>query len=102
MTSNKRLPEDLPGRYANPDTAATWTIASADAGAELRIAGPLLTASGPWEIEPVAGDCIRIYTPLTLFRGWVDARVQRDGAGKVTGLHIDGGRVKGLVFTRLG
>jgi CubicO group peptidase (beta-lactamase class C family) len=102
VTSDKRLPEDLPGRYANPDTAATWTIASADTGAELRIAGPLLTASGPWEVEPVEGDCIRIYTPLTLYRGWVDARVQRDGAGKVTGLHIDGGRVKGLVFARLG
>jgi D-aminopeptidase len=95
-----RLPRDLPGRYTNPDTAATWTITATDTGAELRIAGPLLTGSAPWEIEPSEGDCIRIYTPLTLYRGWVDTIVQRDAAGRVTGLHVDGGRVKGLVFTR--
>jgi D-aminopeptidase len=95
-----RLPADLPGRYANPDTASVWTIMATDAGAELRIAGPLL-AAGPWEIEPIDGDCIRIYTPLTLYRGWLDTRVQRDAQGRVTGLHIDGGRVKGLVFKRL-
>jgi D-aminopeptidase len=109
------LPADLPGRYANPDTAATWTITAAASstgagtgtatatavGAELHIAGPLLLTSAPCEIEPIDGDVIRIYTPLTLYRGWLDARVSRDGAGQVTGLHVDGGRVKGLVFSRL-
>jgi CubicO group peptidase (beta-lactamase class C family) len=95
-----RLPADLPGRYTNPDTAATWTVTATDTGMELRVAGPLLTGSGGWEIEPVEGDCIRIYTPLTLYRGWVDTVVQRDAAGRVTGLHINGGRVKGLVFAR--
>ncbi|HEY1931416.1 MAG TPA: serine hydrolase domain-containing protein [Acetobacteraceae bacterium] len=91
-----RLPEGLSGRYANPDTAATWIIS----GAELRLSGPLLQAAGPWEIEPIEGDCIRIQTPLTLYRGWVDTRVLRDAAGRVSGLHVDGGRVKGLVFSR--
>jgi D-aminopeptidase len=95
-----RLPLDLPGRYANPDTAATWTITATDAGGELRTAGPLLTGTGPWEIEPVEGDCIRIYTPLTLYRGWMDTTVLRDATGRVTGLRVDGGRVKGLVFSR--
>jgi D-aminopeptidase len=97
-----RLPADLPGSYANPDTAATWTIAATDAGAELRVAGPLLLASEPWEIEPIEADIIRIYTPLTLYRGWLDTRVLRDTSGRITGLHVDGGRVKGLVFTRVG
>jgi hypothetical protein len=96
------LPADLPGSYANPDTAATWTIAATDTGAELRVAGPLLLASEPWEIEPIEADIIRIYTPLTLYRGWLDTRVLRDAFGRISGLHVDGGRVKGLVFARAG
>jgi CubicO group peptidase (beta-lactamase class C family) len=94
------LPADLAGRYTNADTAATWTISVTDTGADVRIAGPLVQA-GPWEIAPIESDHIRIYTPITLFRGWLDATVQRDGAGKITGLRVDGGRVKGLEFTRL-
>jgi CubicO group peptidase (beta-lactamase class C family) len=99
VVAEARLPEDLPGRYVNEDTAATWSISATDTGAELRIAGPVLSA-GPWEIVPIQGDIIRVYTPLTLYRGWLDTRVLRDGAGRITGLHLDGGRVKGLVFTR--
>ncbi len=94
------LPPDLAGRYTNADTAATWAITATDVGAELRIAGPLVQA-GPWDIAPVEGDHIRIYTPITLYRGWLDTTVRRDAGGKITGLHVDGGRVKGLVFTRL-
>lgn len=94
------LPADLPGRYANADTAATWTIAATSAGAELRVAGPLVQA-GPWEIAPIEGDHIRIFTPITLYRGWLDTTVQRGPDGAVTGLRVDGGRVKGLLFARL-
>jgi len=102
VTPGARLPADLPGRYANPDTAAIWTITATGTGAELRVAGPLLLGPVAWEIEPIEGDVIRIYTPLTLYRGWLDTRVLRDGAGRITGLHVDGGRVKGLVFARVG
>jgi hypothetical protein len=69
---------------------------------EVRVAGPLLAAGGGWEIEPIEGNNVRIYTPLTLYRGWLDTRVLRDAAERVTGLHVDGGRVKGLVFARVG
>jgi hypothetical protein len=102
VASGARLPADLAGRYVNPDSAATWVIDATDTGAELRIAGPLLAAGGVWEIEPIEGDVIRIYTPLTLYRGWLDTRVLRDAAGRVTGLHVDAGRAKGLVFARVG
>jgi D-aminopeptidase len=101
VAEGARLPADLLGRYANPDTAAAWTITATDTGAELRVAGPLLTGTGPWEIEPIEGDFVRIYTPMGLYRGWVDTIVQRDSAGRVTGLHVDGGRAKGLVFSRV-
>jgi D-aminopeptidase len=94
-----RLPDDLPGRYYNPDVAATWTVTATATGMTLRIAGPLRTA-GPWEIEPIEGDFIRIISPMTLFRAWLDVRVLRDAAGRITGLHANGGRVKDLVFER--
>ena len=95
------LPADLPGRYANPDTAATWTITATASGADLHVAGPLLRTGQPWEIAPIEGDVMRIYTPLTLYRGWLDTRVLRDLQGRITGLHVDGGRAKGLVFSRI-
>ena len=93
------LPVDLPGRYVNVDTAAAWTIAATDAGMTLRIAGPL-RAAGPWEIEPIEGDFIRVISPMTLFRAWLDVRVLRDAGGRITGLHVDGGRARNLVFAR--
>ena len=96
-----RLPTDLPGRYAHADTAAIWTITATEASAVLHVSGPLLTNVGPWKIGPIEGDCIRICTPLTLYPGWVDVVLQRDARGQVTGLHVDGGRLKGLVFSRL-
>ena len=76
--------------------ATPWTIS----GASLRIEGPLRTA-GPWDIEPVEGDCIRIYTPMILDRGWLDCRILRDAGGGITGLTVGSGRVRGVVFSRL-
>ena len=93
------LPADLPGRFYNPDIAATWTIAATETGMTMRVAGPLRSA-GPWEIEPIEGDFIRIISPMTLFRAWLDVRVLRDASGRISGLHVDGGRVKNLVFVR--
>lgn len=100
VVAGAALPADLPGRYVNPDVAATWTIVEGDRGMTLRVAGPLV-AAGPWQIEPVEGEVIRLFTPMTLFRAWLDARVLRDSAGEVTGLVVDGGRVKGLVFNKI-
>ena len=93
------LPSDLPGRYENIDTAATWTIETTGQVATLEVSGPLLRRAR-WEIEPIEGDFFRVISPSVLFRGWFDCRVLRDAAGAVTGLHVDGGRVKGLVFER--
>jgi CubicO group peptidase (beta-lactamase class C family) len=94
-----RLPADLPGRFYNPDIAATWTVAATGTGMIVRVAGPLLVAR-TCEIEPIEGDFIRIISPMTLFRAWLDVRVLRDATGRITGLHADGGRVKDLVFER--
>jgi CubicO group peptidase (beta-lactamase class C family) len=94
-----RLPADLAGRYTNADIAATWTIAGTDQAATVHVAGPLLTGT-TWEIEAVEGDFIRIVTPSPLFRAWLDGHVLRGPDCTITGLRVDGGRVKGLTFRR--
>jgi D-aminopeptidase len=98
VTGDGRLPADLPGRYHNADMAATWTIGSDESGAALHVAGPLCVA-GPWEVEPIEGDFIRIVSPTPLFRAWLDARVLRDARGRITGMQVDGSRVRNLLFS---
>jgi hypothetical protein len=93
------LPHDLPGHYSNPDISATWTITPAGSGMTMHIVGPL-RATGPCEIESIEGDCIRIISPITLYRAWLDVRVLRDATGAITGLHVDSGRARNLLFTR--
>jgi hypothetical protein len=78
--------------------AATWTIGSDESGAALHVAGPLCVA-GPWEVEPIEGDFIRIVSPTPLFRAWLDARVLRDARGRITGMQVDGSRVRNLLFS---
>jgi CubicO group peptidase (beta-lactamase class C family) len=99
LSGEARLPADLPGRYSSPDMAATWTVSPRDGGMALHVLGPL-RAAGPWEIEPIEGDFIRIISPTPLFRSWLDVRVLRDANERITGLHVDGGRVRGVVFAR--
>jgi D-aminopeptidase len=93
------LPMDLPGRYSNPDCATDWTIASTDAGMTLRVDGPLRIGS-TCEIEAVEDDFIRVITPMTLFRAWLDVRVVRDAESRIVGLNVDGSRARNLRFTR--
>jgi CubicO group peptidase (beta-lactamase class C family) len=91
------LPEGLDGVYENPDTAATWSIGAG----EVRVIGPLVRG-GAWSAEPIEADVIRIVAPGNLYRSWFDVRVLRDASGQISGLRADGGRAKGLVFTRCG
>lgn len=100
VAPDARLPTDLAGRYANPEVAATWSIACTEHGAGVHVAGPLLSGTR-WDVEAIEADFIRIVTPSPLFRGWLDGRVLRDRNGTITGLHVDGGRAKGLTFTRV-
>jgi D-aminopeptidase len=99
VSADAAPPADLPGRYHNADMAATWNIVTDETGMGLHVAGPLRTA-GPWGIEPIEGDCVRIVSPTPLFRAWLDGRVVRDTGGRITGLHVDGGRVRNLLFAK--
>lgn len=95
------LPGGLAGTYASDEMAATWTIAPDGDGLVVRAAGPV--ARGPaWPIEPIDSNDVRVHVPGTLMRGWLDTRVMRDGSGAVTGLMVQGGRVKHALYARVG
>jgi hypothetical protein len=94
------LPDGLEGVYANDEIAATWTIRRDGGALTLRVDGPHVR-SGRWEIAAIEGDMIRILPPARLYRSWIDARVQRDEAGAVVGLAVNGGRARRLSFARL-
>ncbi len=99
------LPPGLPGTYRNDEIAATWTVTETETDTgpvmTVRAAGPHVT-SAAWPIEPVEGDVIRILPPGRLYRNWLDVRVRRDAGGRVTGLAVNGGRARLLVFDRVG
>ncbi|MBK1657965.1 serine hydrolase domain-containing protein [Paracraurococcus ruber] len=94
-------PEGLAGTWRCEELDATWTVAPADDGLAVQVRGPV-SASGPWQVLPVEGDCFRVLTPATLFQGWVDAKALRDAAGRLAGFAVTGSRVRGMRFTRAG
>ncbi|MCB4820838.1 serine hydrolase domain-containing protein [Roseicella aerolata] len=93
------LPAGLAGTYRCEELDTVWTLAAEGDGLAARVRGPL-TAAGPWPVQPIEGDCIRLLTPATLFQGWVDAKLARDAAGRITGLIVSGARARGLRFAR--
>jgi hypothetical protein len=94
------LPEDLPGRYESAELDAVWSITPREGGLmRARADGPVVRG-GEMRVEPIDGDFIRVVVPRALFDAWNDVRVLRDKAGRISGLHVDGGRARGLVFTR--
>ncbi len=97
---NAALPDGLPGSYCNDEMDAAWTIEAEAGGLQILARGPV-TRGGPWRIEPVKGDVVRIPTPDLLFASWLDAQALRNGAGAVTGLMVNGGRVKDVPYRRL-
>lgn len=94
------LPAGLAGRYRSAEMAATWTISADSGGMAVAVAGPVAHA-GPWPVEAVAEDVIRVWMPGALYRSWLDVRVVRDGGGAIGGLLANGNRVKNLAFARL-
>ncbi len=99
VTPDAGLPPDLPGTYRSDEMAATWTITAHAGGMDLDIAGPHANA-GPWPVEGIEGDIIRVWTPGALYRSWLDVRLVRDDAGAPTGLLANGNRVKNLSFRK--
>ena len=89
------LPDDLAGIYVSDEMAARWVIA----GPSVRVDGPV-ARTAVWSLEPLAPDLMRIVSSGSLGQSWMDAKLLRDDAGKVTGLLVNGGRVKRLELRR--
>jgi D-aminopeptidase len=95
VPNQAKLPDGLDGTYFCADMDATWTIK----GEAVAAVGPIVQHGG-WRVEGVAGDIIRLHLPSVLFQAWLDIRVQRDAQGAITGLFVNGGRAKGLIYSR--
>jgi hypothetical protein len=67
----------------------------------VRVRGPVVSA-GPWRVEAVEGDVVRVHVPGTLMNGWLDVRLLRDAAGAPMGLEVNGGRARRVAYRRLG
>ena len=90
------LPADLDGTYMSDEMAATWVIT----GDAVRVDGPVMRGA-VWALEPLAPDLVRMLVPGTLMQSWMDATIVRDVAGTITGLLVNGGRVKRLALQRV-
>lgn len=93
------LPAGLAGSYACAELETVWILAEDGDGLAVHVRGPVGSA-GPWPLHPVEGDCVRALTPGTMFQGWVDAKLARDAAGRISGIVVNSGRARGLVFAR--
>ncbi len=100
VAAGAMLPDGLAGTYRSQEMAAAWTLAVGEAGLHVTVRGPAISA-GPWRVEAVEGDVIRIHVPDILYPSWLDVLVLRDRAGGVEGLSVSGSRVKRVLFRRV-
>ena len=93
------LPDGLPGQYRSEEMDADWRIEADGDGAQVTVRGPV-ARGGPWRAEPVEGDLFRIHWP-GLLPSWLDAEAVRDADGAVSGLRVNGGRVRDVLYWRV-
>lgn len=90
------VPADIAGTYHSTDTGATWRID----GKQIAVSGPYVASTAPWPIKGVAGDVFEI----EMSYGWVTitqlARLDRDAAGKPSGLTVSTSRIKTIKFVK--
>jgi CubicO group peptidase (beta-lactamase class C family) len=99
-TETLPLPTGLAGRYVCAELGAVWTIAlDSDNCAKVTVAGPLHHA-GPWPLEAIEGDRLRVGVPSVLFQAWFDVQVLH-GGGAISGIEVTGARARRLRFQRI-
>ena len=92
----ERIALDCAGRFHCDDVATTWVVADG----EWSVDGPLAKA-GPFRAEGLTKDLARFHVPGALYDAWWDVRLERDAAGAVAALLVDGARARGLRFERV-
>ncbi|MBU6497960.1 MAG: beta-lactamase family protein [Rhodospirillales bacterium] len=94
------LPAGLAGAYRSDEIGAVWRFVAQGQAMGVEVSGPLVRGA-VFDVEAIEGDDVRVNVPSALFRSWLDVRVARAGDGTVSGLMVDGGRARGLRFTRI-
>jgi D-aminopeptidase len=84
------------GAFRCDDVAATWTVAD---GA-WSVDGPM-AKGGPFRAEGLTSDVARLHVPGAMYDAWWDVRLERDAAGAVAALVVNGARARGLRFERV-
>lgn len=94
------IPSSLTGLYFGSDTSGSIEIRPVCDSMTADIKGPLSRVAG--EVIPIEGDVFRIRQHRAMFDPWLDVRAERGTGGRIVRLHIDGGRTRGLIYTRIG
>jgi len=94
------LPDGIEGVFACAELATRWEVARGQGGGAVTVRGPHV-AAGPWRLEPIAPDLLRLHTPSVLYQGWLDIRLRRDPHGGIAALAASGARAWNLVFDRV-
>ncbi|MCW5747870.1 MAG: serine hydrolase [Alphaproteobacteria bacterium] len=102
LAQREPVPANLSGRYHAADCAATWTIGATADGFAAAVSGPLVTGGPAWPVRGVTRDVVEIETPSPWLTITQLARVERDASGKVSGLTVSSGRIRGMRFARTG
>ena len=85
-------------QYVLPDSSRVFaTLAD---GMHAQVEGPLARGAR-WAVEPVEGDLVRVIVPGILARAWYHARLRRGPDGGVTGLVVNTGRLRDVVYERV-
>ena len=94
-------PAGLRGHYHCAELDADWTVVERDGALDVLVQGPIKHV-GPWRLEPIAPDLLRLHAPGDAWQGWFDVTVRRNAEGEAAALVVHGARAKEQVFSRLG
>ncbi len=94
-------PTGLPGHYHCAELDTDWAALERDGALQVLVQGPIKHV-GPWRLEPIAPDLLRLHAPGDAWQGWFDVTVRRNAEGEAMALVVHGARAKEQVFSRLG
>ncbi len=95
------LPAGLRGHFHCQELDTDWTVLDRGATLQVLVQGPIRHA-GPWLLEPIAPDLLRLHVPGDAWQGWFDVTVRRNAEGAAMALVVHGARAREQVFSRLG
>ena len=94
-------PAGLHGHYHCAELDADWTVVERGGALDVLVQGPIKHV-GPWRLESIAPDLLRLHAPGDAWQGWFDVTVRRGAEGQAMALVAHGARAKEQVFSRLG